>query len=319
VLAVLSAYAVLALLPLVRERARWAVVTAAVAAIAIERFVPPVSRLVVAEPFVPHAWQARPPDDDVRLVRATSGPILHVPFAHDGVKALAAADHLRLTSFAHRPTSACYNSLASPLTAQVAQLASALPAASAADALHALGFRTVLVHVKDMWPARAARFAKGVASRESGGRLRTLGRTPRLLALEIASPARTTSDEAALAAAPAPAAATKSQLLVAGTHAAVKVRVGNRARATFVRREPLQQVPVAARWRRSGGGDAARARSSVLLPAALGSGGSIEVAVPLDVPSQPGRYDVVLTGRSGRALASIPVEVAPPAQAVAVR
>ena len=72
------------------------------------------------------------------------GPILELPMepglrSRDGLSILVAAYH-------SRPTSACYNSFLPQQTRRVQALARALPEARAIQALHEMGFRTVVLH-----------------------------------------------------------------------------------------------------------------------------------------------------------------------------
>jgi hypothetical protein len=118
----------------------------AVAAL-LEIFQPTIS----ATSFPEHALEANPIglDDEQRALYAqiTDGAVLDLPLRYDLRGALFDMSYYAfLRGYHGRPAAACYNSFATPLQAEVAALAKRLPDPAAADALHAMGFRWIVVH-----------------------------------------------------------------------------------------------------------------------------------------------------------------------------
>src|SRR5439155_19189532 len=126
---------------------------------------------------------ARPPDAVVEMVkRAGPGPVLDVPFV-----VLGAADYLLLAAFHQQPVAACADSFLPSTLPDVQALAVRLPTAAATDALYALGFRTVVVHVNQ--PSRLAPTLQSyVGAGARDGRLALVGTTDAAAVFSLRSP-----------------------------------------------------------------------------------------------------------------------------------
>lgn len=120
-----------------------------------ERYFTPLARVNFGSPLDLAAWDARPPEEDIELIRTASiGPVADVPMSppSNEFARMALSRHLLLQSWAPVPSSSCYNSFDTPLASHVFQLSDALPDPGAAEALAAVGFKTVLSHTKAWWP-----------------------------------------------------------------------------------------------------------------------------------------------------------------------
>jgi hypothetical protein len=257
-----------------------------------ERLYPPLSGRIYAFGPKLSPWAARPAPEDIELLRRTDGPILDLPHAADkNLKSWAQADHLRFTSFDPRPSSSCYASFPSPIDAPIFALAKAMPDPKAADALYALGFRTVLMHVLDAWPPELKRFeGELTTNRASRIRLREIGRTSRLIAYRLSSPVGASSDLAPLAEGPFDAGSVR----VAPGAKSVDVTIVNSGRMTFVQPPPIQPTDVLVRWSDASGGTVSEERARFLLPLALGRQASQALPLSTTAPASPGRYSLTV-------------------------
>jgi hypothetical protein len=286
--AVLAAYAVHALLERAPRRVAVAVATALSLYVVAERLHPPLSGRIYGGNAWLNPWAARPPVEDVELVRSTAGPVLDLPYAKEaGVKSFVQADYLRLTSFDTRQSSSCYASYASPLRPAIAELAAALPAPRAADALYALGFRTVLVHVDDFWRPAWRRFERALQQPRNRSRLEEVGRTERLVAYRLKSPFGSSSDLRLLAI----GAKTLLPTRLARDASELAIPITNAGPHTFVHPSPIRPTDVVVRWTDAGGAVVKEHRERVLLPLALAPGASQPLSVA-SAPPAPGRYVV---------------------------
>jgi len=288
--ALVAAYGVLAIAERTRAGGPAAVVIAVLLAIGvlIERWVPAASTATFGSGLDLTAFPARPDDDDIALVRAHArGAVLDLPFAGGPQRALAAGPYLTLGSFAPRPTAACYNSYPSPLHQQVAGLVDALPAAEAIDALVALGFETLLVHLDRMRPDRAAALESALASHpQLAARVALLGRTERISAWRLGSPIATGDDLAQLAA----DARTSEAVTVATGAPELRVALQNRSERTWRQAQPIAPTPVELRWHAPAGAVVHVERARMLLPLAVAPGASGHATVGAPQVPPPGTY-----------------------------
>lgn len=270
------------------------------------------------------AWSARPDADDLRLLRSSLGPIVHVPMAVGGVKGLTAGDQLRLVSFDPRATSACYNSFPSPLSAPMAELVAELPAPAAVDALHALGFRTVLVHVRSLWPPDRVRFERRISAHSgAASRLVLLGRNDNLqvYALDARSGA---ADDLRMLAHPRRAPGTDgvevSQSLSAGGVATLQFAFVNYGLHTFHQPRPLGPRDMLVRWSRDGTTSVETRQARLVLPLALAPGARQSVALETTAPAADGNYRVTLSPLADpeTVVSALEVAVRGPAESVAI-
>jgi hypothetical protein len=273
----------------------------------------PLSRATFGRLVRLDAYEARPPAEDVDLLRAGArGALLDVPLpnAEAGSHSLGAGRLLLLGSFSPRPTATCYNSYAAATTADVARLAGALPGADAARALASLGFGTVLLHKDRLDPED--RDAVPAAFAAAGEALTRAGETERIALYHLPPPPPSTQDFAALG--PPAAGATARTTLAATSHAAeLSLAIANRSGRLFRHPPPLAPTDLELRWQPEDGGPTETATVRVLLPLALASGevASVRVAAPL--PKRLGRYRVALRrdGVRGATLAEAEVDVVP--------
>ncbi len=292
-LAVLAGYGTLALTERLLALARATVTAALVGALFLERNVPALATAVFGQDLTLAAWDARPSEREQKLLRSTSGPILYLPIAAKGAKGLVSADYLRLTSFAPRPTSACYSSFGSPYVEYLAALGNALPDPAAADALHALGFRTVVLDTPAYWPGSLARFERALALQRDR-RLVPVGRTERLWVFQLRGKPTAQRDFRVLAIPERRGAPQAASLTVAaGAPIELPMRVKNRSSAAFVHPEPLPPSDVLVRWS-APGVPLTEQRVRLLLPLALLPGAEWTVTPRVAPPTAKGLYRVTL-------------------------
>lgn len=308
----LAAWGVLAL----TER-RGAVAAALVAAalallIAGERWLPAVAHATFGQSLTLDAFAARPPEDDVALLRDQArGALLDLPHAGGGLQALGSGGYLMLAAFSPRPVAACYNSFPSPLEGQVSALALALPRAAAVDALVALGFETLVLHADRMEPQRVKFFDDLIhVDAALSARLEPVGRTERLVVYRMRSPTAVDHDVLRLVAtAPDP-----DVRLTSPGRQTLEISFRNASDRTFARQAPIAPSSIEAVWRDPGGRAARREHARALLPIALGPGGETRVPLSLGVPP-PGDYDLTiqLDAHPATPLSWTRVQVAPAA------
>lgn len=288
----LAAYAVLALAS--RRGAGVATALAAVLSllVAVERWQPAVAERTFGSPLDLDAYAARPPDEDIALLRTHArGAVLDLPHGGGGTLNVAAGGYLMLESFSPRPTSACYNSFPSPLDAQVGALALALPRAAAVDALVALGFETLLLRLDRMPTKRSDTFVALIGADPAiAQRLEVLGRTERLVVLRMRSPVEV-GDDPLLLATPEPDDRTQT---VAPGSAMVELAFQNGSDRTWVQRAPIRPREVELRWHDASGAVVHRTRTRAVLPLAIAAGARGSTRVAVETPPAPGIYDLTL-------------------------
>jgi hypothetical protein len=126
-----------------------------------------------------------PPAEDIAFFEALAamgdaGPILEYPVVRrTGVEAMAP---ILLSGWHGRRTSACIGSFQPPELARVEAAAAGLPGRAAVEALHEMGFATVVVHEIAREPL-APRFL--AAAERPGAGLRLLRTSPRLSAFAL--------------------------------------------------------------------------------------------------------------------------------------
>jgi hypothetical protein len=229
-----------------------------------------------------------PPSPELRaLFRSTlEGPVLDVPPCYPlgfGCR----AHSLLLAAYHEHPIAWGWGSYLSPLAAPVERLADRLPAPDAADALHALGFRSVVVH-RERLGERAHPLLPVMPS--PGGRLQPLGEADGHVVYRLTSPLPITTDVAALV----PVLDGRVQQLSApGTNIVFNIR--NAAAKTFRHPDPIEPSELAVRWGTLSGRVVGEQRVRALLPPALGVGGQDDVTVALDPPPGDGEWLAMLT------------------------
>lgn len=300
-LAVLAAYGVRAVTERLPRPARAALVCGLAIWVALAQHVPLT------------AWAAAPPVDDLAVLRRTRGPVLALPYPPKvGLIGLANADLLRFTSYDARRSSPCYASFPSPLDDQMRALAERFPDPGAADALYALGFRTVMLLRGRYFPAMLAQLEQKLDSdRAAGAQMRLVGRTERVAFYDLREGRAAASDPARLG--PDETAAREVLDVAPGAHATIPITVANHGALTFRHPDPLAPSDLVVRWTGAGGEAVAERRARALLPLALAPGMSMPVTIDQAVPTAAGEYvvTVALAERPEQVLGRRAVRVAP--------
>ncbi len=294
----LVGYGVLAL----TERLRpppWAPVAGAVACALVLltfRFVATPTRAAFGHTFRLVPYEARPSQENIDLLRRVGpGPRIDYPLGgrEGGKHRLDVAEALLLGSYDPRPQGACYNSFLAPVNDQVVALSEQLPDPSAIRALGALGFETLLVDHRRAGQARLDEFQSTLRTdHEATALLEPIADAPRMDAYRIRAPERVThrfdrlrprDDEG------------RVEALMPRT--SLEFTITNPTSETFAQPKPLRPSDLLVRWRNAAEEIVHEEPRRALLPAALGPGGSMSLALDLTTPSRPGTYSVSLVRR----------------------
>lgn len=293
--ALIAGYGALVLLERLPRGVMIGVVASLAAGIVAERSAPSFAEWSFGTPLVLLAWDARPPEDDIALVRSADfGPVFDVPVAppENSLARAAQARHLLLQAWNPKPSSSCYNSFDTPLASQMAQLANGLPSRGAAEAIAALGFGEVLSHDRAWWPPHLKRWRRRAADPDVSRVMPQIARSSGLTAYRLVPPEALHEDlhrleadvrEGAVELARAAADEPSSPLVVPFVFS-------NPGPETFRGPTPLRPRAAKLRWRSSDGSVAVEEDVRVLWPVALGAGESLEVDVASVRPPGPGIY-----------------------------
>jgi hypothetical protein len=230
------------------------------------------------------AYAVRPTATIVELYTATGeGAVLDVPFKFDlRGELLDMPYYLFMSAFHQRPVAACYNSFRLPIQAEIEALANRLPSIQAADALYALGFRTVVVHEEIL---------ESTAQSTLGStRLVEAGRVPHHRAYRLTSPLPVEASFGALAVgkdAGEIAKAVPPESLLAFTFR-------NQSAATYRHPQPIEPTPLMVRWYSMSGEVVAEHNVRMLLPLALAPDDDVARAITVPVPPVYGEHIVTL-------------------------
>lgn len=309
VVTLLAAYGVLLLTERLRPAWAWTVALLLALLTLGEAYDP--SRMLTTRTAQLVAYTAAPPAPQIALVKdLPPGAVLDLPYSMGGAAKLRQMPgHLLLSAYHKRPVASCYNSFTNPLQAEVVRLTERLPDVAAADALHAIGFRTLLVHSRWMGPAGLQQLAPLLAD---ASRIKHDGTAGDLQRFTLSSPTPVTSSLEALALPSQPGSETLPPAMVRGPVGPVEFRFANHGQATFVH-PTLQPVALTARWYDRAGALVGSAPVRGSLPIALPAGESVDRTLELEAPPgiAPGRYrvDVATTADPGTTLARRDVEV----------
>lgn len=309
-LAFLCGFGALALTERLRPTPWAPVAGIAVLALAIlaTRFVPAVAEAGFGRTFQITSYEARPDQESIDLIRSVgNGPQIDFPLGgqRERKQRLDVAHALLLASYDPRPIAACYNSFIAPVNDQIIQLSEQLPSPSASEALGALGFETVLL---DHGRAGKKRTAAFLTERESdpaaAQRLQPIGATGSMDGFRLTTDATTTEDTTILS--PDRGAAPERALMPATT---ISFSVNNESDQTFVHPKPLGLSDVILRWHDRRNRVAHEEQQRVLLPIAIGPGGSLPLRLDVTTPRTPGEYTVTLAraDRPDQPLAAQPI------------
>ena len=345
-LATLAGFGTLALLEFFQGRTRHLVAAGTALALLACALSSTLARPIWGRTLRLRAWDARPPDAEIALWRALpEGPIVDLPLPVHEPRAqrLDVAEHLLLAAWARNPLAGCYNSFSSPVVEQVETLANELPAAPAAQALRALGFRSVALR-RDLVAATpgvdlAARWSD--AAVRAGG-LTSLGQAGRVETWALGPAPAQTSEVATLAAPGAPGSNGRKRLLPGSSrripiefmvdaketwsrlfvHPALAGRAAppgtgalpsagrDTARGDLAR--PLAPQAVRLVWRAPDGRIVLAEETRALLPLAVAPGGRLRTWLDARVPFADGPHDVdLLTHDGSRPLGRAFVDILP--------
>jgi hypothetical protein len=294
--AILAGYGVVA----VATRARRTALAAITAAALIELFYTPVTQISFGRPVDMIRLSARPDEDLIALLEAgVSGPVVDLPLRFDLDGIISDMAHfLFLGAYHKHPVAACYNSFFTPVQEGTQRLAAQVPAPGAAEALYALGFRTVIVHEEligmfSLFPHdELLRALDGPSSRRPGrGRFVRVGRAGTHAVYGIDADSSVASDFGMLAATEVPFGVVEAT----PPRGHVELVFRNSADITYRHPEPLGLTQLLARWVDATGQSVTTQQFSLLLPLALPAGGRDRQVVMLWQPSGPGLYQVVVT------------------------
>lgn len=290
VAAFLAGYGALLLLERLRTHAaRVALAGALSLAFLLEVFSPALSSRSYGAPLDLAPFRARPPEEDIDLVvRTADGAVLDLPRIRPNL--LANAGQLLLASFHGHPTAACYNSFRLPTQDQIVTLAKQLPAPPAAEALSALGFRTLFVHLPLVSPAAQQKFDRKLGFQEVSGSspLEPIGATERIRAYRLPAPGplERSFDVLASSAEPAPRSS------IQAPKSTVRFQIANPSAKTFRHPEPTTPSDLVVRWVSEQDGTELESSVRALLPLAIAARASTWSEIELPVPVAPGRYEV---------------------------
>jgi len=294
VVAVLAGYGLLAVIERRGALGRRVLTILVLLAAVLEQLHPRLATASFGRANALRAWPGRPPDEVVEMVkRAGPGPVLDLPFV-----GLGAADYLLLAAFHHQPVAACADSFLPSTLPDVQALAARLPAAAAADALYALGFRTVVIHAHE--PARLLpaleRFAQAGAR---DARLALVGATETEAVFSLRSPEPVVAGFEAIAPPDGRGqdAGLVEPLRVAPPEANVDLPFRNHAEATYRHPDPIEPTVVVVRWNSRGGPPAAQYETRLLLPLALAREEEGWRTLKVPVPAATGEYLVTVAPR----------------------
>jgi hypothetical protein len=209
------------------------------------------------------------------------------------------AHYVLMAAFIGRPTSSAFTSFACPFSERLDALGSRLPDPRAAVALHALGYRSIVLHEEE--------YDRTVDAEAAIARLRRLADgDPRLVELStveghhfyrLESAAPVSGDVDVLATG-RPELAPPVTDRVGPAADAVRIGFRNRGPATFRLPDPIEPTPCIARWTTVDGAPVAEQAVRALLPLALATGDETAESIAMTVPSAPGRYRVTLSPTS---------------------
>jgi hypothetical protein len=278
-----------------------AAVTLVVVALALgEIFAPALSRRTFGTTAELGAYTVRPEPAALAIYDATPrAPLIDLPdgLFHD-------MENLFRSAFHGRPVAACYRAFPVPVTAEVRKLTARLPEDSAADALHALGFRSVVAHGDK---AGGGIQVKRLAALGGTSRLTEIGRTGAHVAYRLDSPVPAVASFAPLTAG---ATAVREPASVRPPSAVVVFTFQNASRAVYRHPRPIEPSDLVVRWQPVGGGPATSHAARLLLPLTLVSGEATTRELNLVVPPERGDYDVTLaTAGTGEVLSERRVRV----------
>jgi len=273
--------------------------------------------------------QVKPPAALLALYeKMPDGAVFDVPLYIEGLPIVAMADDVFLGAFHRHPVAACYNSFTLPIQQEMRRIAERLPRdARAADALYALGFRSVVVHrtrAFQRWsgptsiPRPAPPYLHPIAEAHADGTYELYGlsaATPIIASFDAlaAAPAAAAASEALPAEPAAAAAVSPPEPVVVSPSDEINVVFVNRTSSIYRHPDPIVPTRLIARWLDDSGAPVAEHDVTTLLPLALAAGEERTITVRMPIPSVPRLYRVTLapSEKPDLVIASATVRVRP--------
>jgi hypothetical protein len=196
----------------------------------------------------------------------------------------AHAHYTFLGAYHHRQTGSCYNSNSVPISTDLAALAAQLPSPTAVDALHSLGFRTLVVHGESFGPNMLTNMLGGLDALVATKQLERIGHADRHWAYAITRGGNTVFRRTCLA----PPFDLRPPLELSGPSATVPFAFRSRWPDRICRQpDPLAPTSVVVHWReRTGDYTVTTQRIRMLLPIAVPPGRTLEREVRLTLPPE---------------------------------
>jgi hypothetical protein len=263
----------------------------------VEVFHPTLAHISFGRTVTLRTVDVRPPQQLISLyTRLVDGPVLDLPFS-DPANLMVQFEHVPyyalLRTFHQHPVAACATSLGGPAAAPVAALAARLPDPRAADALHAIGFRNVVMHEELLGRVELARWRRQLAgTRTNTPRLALIGRAGSHEAFALESSGAVDTRRELLAA--GATSTDPGDLEVSPPRASIPFSVVNRGALTYRHPDPIEPTAIVVHWQGLDGESATTYETRVLLPLALAPGDSTSHPAVVPVPGTPGLYDVAL-------------------------
>jgi hypothetical protein len=179
----------------------------------------------------------------------------------------------------------CHDSFPNPLAGSVDALVRRLPDVGAADALYALGFRSVVVHHEQ----NPGALAPALEALQHLGRAREIGRASGHTAYALETPLPVRSGLDVLAPDPPP-----EVVPLGRDEARMTFTFRNPTDAIYRHPDPLEPTACVIRWYNGSGQLVASQQQRVLLPLALGAGDRATSIVVVPIPVAAGVYEVTL-------------------------
>jgi hypothetical protein len=267
---------------------RWPRIIAATALVAVTLVdtVAPQSLGVFPGHFPLGTWDVRVPADLLELTsRLPDGAVLDVPYIPGKSGQPFRAHYLLLSAYHPRPTAVCHDSFPNPLGGSIDTLVRRLPDVGAADALYALGFRSVVVHHEE----KPGALAPALETLEHLGRAREIGRAAEHTAYALETPLPVRSGLDVLTPDPPP-----DVVPLGRDTARMTFTFRNPTDAIYRQADPLEPTACLIRWYDGSGQLVASQEQRVLLPIALGAGDRATSSVVVHVPVVAGVYEVTL-------------------------
>lgn len=266
-----------------------------------ERFAPPFARAAFGSPLSLAAWDARPPEDDIDLIRTASiGPVADVPMSppSNEFARMALSRHLLLQAWHPVPSSSCYNSFDTPLASHVFQLSDLLPDAGAAEALAAVGFEAVLSHTNAWWPPHWRRWQARIEQNpQVESVMPELARSSGLTAYRLEPRSEVHHDLTRLSGRAQGPAVELEREAGGEKRLVVPFVFRNPGPGTYVLPPPMAPRDGVLTWTLGGARVADPEDVRVLWPIALGAGNIMRIDVKATTALPPGVYDVGLSAK----------------------